>query len=340
VGDQALLAEAEERRGVALLLLNRPEEGQQVIEAAIPLIEEVISLIEARGKLDVLRSAFHNAACAAAYLGQVERQRHYAERALRVAERLGNPSQIGFVLANLGHALLILGEWDAARDALDRAVDLAESSEHSVNLAYPLTVRGVLALQEGEWDRAGHLHEEALAMAEETGNRQARDEAERGLAELDLRQGRARHALARLQRQATEDDADVTVLPILARAFLEAGDVGRAEEVAGTAVSRARAQEPLSLVDALSVLGMVRARQGRTEEARDAFCDALDLACRLPSPYLQAQILYEMGWMASRGGERAEGRSRLADALAIFRRLGAQKDAERTAQALARLAAV
>lgn len=340
VGDQALLAEAEERRGVALLLLNRPEEGQQVIEAAIPLIEEAIPLIEARGKLDVLRSALHNAACAAAYLGQVERQRHYAERALRVAERLGNPSQIGFVLANLGHALLILGEWDAARDALDRAVALARSSEHSVNLAYPLTARGVLALQEGEWDTAAHLYEEALTVAEETENRQARDEAERGLAELDLRQGRARQALARLERQAAEDDVDVTVLPILARAFLEAGDVRRAEEVANTAVTRARTQEPLSLVDALWVLGMVRARQGRTEGARDAFGEALRLAARLPSPYLQAQILYEIGWMATQSGESSEGRSRLADALAIFRRLGARWDVERTEQALARFVAV
>ena len=71
------------------------------------------------------------------------------------------------------------------------------------------------------------------------------------------------------------------------------------------------------------VLGMVRTRQDRTDEAAESFREGLMLARSLPYPYAEARILAEMGM--------------LEEALAIFQRLGAIKDRERTEEALAAL---
>jgi hypothetical protein len=57
----------------------------------------------------------------------------------------------------------------------------------------------------------------------------------------------------------------------------------------------------------------------------------------MPYPYAEARALYEYGMMRCRQGEPRSGRERLEAALVIFRRLGAQKDVERTEQALAAL---
>lgn len=338
IGDAALLAEAEERRGVALLVLNRPEEGQRVIEAAIPLIESSMPEVESNGKLDVLRSALHNAGCAAAYLGQIDRQAHFAERALRVAERAGNPGQIAFVLGNLAHALLVVGEWDRARSHLDRAVRMARESGRSVNLSFPLTMRGLLALQEGDLGMAEEMLEESLRVATETDNRQGREEAERAMAELYVRTGGATQALALLERQASEEDADVTRFPILARTLLETGDLRRAKEIAARGVARAREEEPLSLPDALRSYGTVLARIGQVDEAGAVFEEALNAVRSLPYPYTEAEILLEMGALMSRRGDVAGGRCRLEEARRIFQRLGARCDVERAERALALLA--
>jgi tetratricopeptide (TPR) repeat protein len=85
---------------------------------------------------------------------------------------------------------------------------------------------------------------------------------------------------------------------------------------AAQAVDRTRGQQPLYLVEALRVQGMVLARKGQPEEADRAFQEGLELARSLPYPYAEARILEQMG----RGEE----------ALMIFQRLGAAKDVERT----------
>lgn len=63
---------------------------------------------------------------------------------------------------------------------------------------------------------------------------------------------------------------------------------------------------------------MVLQRQGREDEAHTVLTEGLGLARALPYPYAEARVLEEMG--------RAE------EALAIFRRLGATKDAGRLEQ--------
>jgi len=70
----------------------------------------------------------------------------------------------------------------------------------------------------------------------------------------------------------------------------------------------------------------------------------VSLARSMPYPYAEARALETHGMMATRKitqrvsgfeGEPEHGRQRLEQALAIYRRLGAKKDVERTEQVLA-----
>jgi hypothetical protein len=103
-------------------------------------------------------------------------------------------------------------------------------------------------------------------------------------------------------------------------------------------VQRFRAQRHLrALVLWLRVEGMVACRRRRWEEASRAFAEAVSLARAMPYPYAEGRIRYEDGLLHLQRGEPGPARERLAEALAIFRRLGAAGDAERAGRAIAAL---
>jgi hypothetical protein len=81
----------------------------------------------------------------------------------------------------------------------------------------------------------------------------------------------------------------------------------------------------------------VAAREGRTEEVDSTFTEASVLAADIGCPYQEARVLYDWAVAHSRSGLSEVAESRLGQALAIFRRLGAHLDAERTEQILASL---
>jgi hypothetical protein len=127
------------------------------------------------------------------------------------------------------------------------------------------------------------------------------------------------------------------VLPVLAWAHLDAGDIEQADQVVALALRRARADNlRLALVDALRVQALVAMRRGREAEAARALGEDLALAQRMGYPYAEARLLSVYGLLHILRGERGPTRERLEAALAIFRRLGARKDIEQTEQLLAK----
>jgi tetratricopeptide (TPR) repeat protein len=327
VGEPAMAAEAQERYGAGLLLVDRAEEGKRVLEAALPTVETT-------GNRDLLRRTLVNAGCAAAYVGELETQVRYFERALKVAEEIGNVGQIAFVLGNLGSALILLGDWSSARRHIERAVSLAREGARDANLAAPLLMLGQLASKTGEWPHARAVLQDALAVAEATTNRQTREQIHVHLAELDLMEGRTEDAIARLEPLASADDVDTMVLSLLSQALLEAGDLERADIVVSRVVRRGREGELFVLPEALAEEGRLRALQGRVDDAERSFAEALDVARLRGLPYVEARTLYWMGLLDLERGAHRSAAGRLEEALAIFCRLGACPDAQRTEAAL------
>ena len=71
--------------------------------------------------------------------------------------------------------------------------------------------------------------------------------------------------------------------------------------------------------------------------AESALREGITLARAMPYPYAEARLLQEQGQLSLQQDEREPAQEHLEAALAIFRRLGARKDIERTEQLLATL---
>jgi tetratricopeptide (TPR) repeat protein len=186
------------------------------------------------------------------------------------------------------------------------------------------------------------LGEEARALAERSGDVQALRWASGVMAELDVLEECPEAAAARLvpllDRSGLEECDVTALLPVLAWAYLEQGQGERAAETVERVLVRARRGEiRYVLVDALRVQAMIALRQERWGDAACSLEEGLALARCMPYPYAEARLLQVDGLLHAQKGEPEAARERLEAALAIFQRLGARKDAERTEQAITAL---
>jgi tetratricopeptide (TPR) repeat protein len=317
IGDERLLASAMERRGIALSNLRRLDEAGAALEEAVLLLDRV-------GDLRGLISALGNLGEVHRIRGELHDARHFKDRGLGIAERIGNPDLVAYFLVNLGEVLLSLGAWEEARDYFNRAGEvLSALPSASATGKWIPALLGQVLLAMGKWEEAAVALQQALGMAEAREEREALELIHSTLGELEVLRGEPEAAIRRLEPLAgREGGFRVLIETTLAWALLEAGEETRAGELAGKAAAQGRAQgERLALVDALRVLGTALGKQGKRDEAAADLKEGLALARSLPYPYAEASILVEMGM--------------LEEALAIFRRLGASKDIERTEQELA-----
>src|SRR5207248_1356553 len=153
----------------------------------------------------------------------------------------------------------------------------------------------------------------------------------RVFAEAALLEGQPEEALSRLTEPEGEHGRreDTGSLWTLAWAQADLGNLEEAQEAASAAAAAARESKgQFALVEALIVQGMVASRMERWEEAETTLRDAISRARRIAFPFGEARALGELGGMFARAGASGEARVSLEEALGIFRRLGAMKDAE------------
>jgi len=331
VGDQMLMAVAQARRGAALMTVGRREEAREALE-------EAVALAEATGNLGTMTVALDNLGEIGRDGGDYRQAQRDFERAAELAEQTGVPGRIAWTLTKLGRIHLLQGKWTQARAIFERALRLLADDPRSA--AYPRIHLGQLDLFEGSWER-GSAQVEAAMRAEAPGrDHWLRRHGQRLLAMRDLLDGNPAAALARVKPLTDQPGArepQVTLLfATLAWAHLELDQEDGAEAALAEGLERARAQTyRLAQADLLRVQGMLRARQGRWREAREALEVAVSLAQHMPDPYRELQARAEAGVLAARTGDRARGREHLLQALAIAQRLGAEPYIRRVRQALA-----
>ena len=125
------------------------------------------------------------------------------------------------------------------------------------------------------------------------------------------------------------------LLVCLAWAKLELAAPAEAAQLAAQAVRRLRADTlRRALAGALRVQAMVALRQGQWAAAEQCLEEGLALARAMSYPYGEGRLLEVYGRLHRDRGEPAPARERLAEALSVFRRLGARKDIELTEQLL------
>lgn len=330
--DMRAFAQAESRRGSALMLLGEHEEGRSTLQGVIPLAE-------AMDDLTTLRLVFHNLAVGYHAEGKFILSRQYFERALTVAERVGDPVRTAFLTANLADVLFLLGDWQTAQEYAQRAVATMRAMQHSWYSPYPLLERGQLALTMGDIDAAASDLGEAVAGAERTQTMQVLRLAQALLGQLDIMRGRAADVPVRLEPLLEAEGPQTTMLfTVLAQAHLALGSIERARTMADAGIEVAqREQNRADLADALRVRGVVSAQQGEYNEAERFFGEAVALARDMPYPYAEAQVLYEWGRVHQAAGDAMDAHECLTEAQRIFRLLGALPWVKRSQDALEEL---
>ena len=276
--------------------------------------------------------------------GDFDAALRYHGRALELAEHLGARSRISAETSNLSEVLFYLGDWERARGHAERAVELARSASSGLAASYfqyadVFRRLGTIRAAMDESESAAPCLEESVALAERIPYPEAVRSGQGALAEQELLRGRPVPALARLEPLVDRSDREelgiVRLLPYLAWAYLESGDEGRAEEVVLEGIERARAQgNRLALVELLRVRGMVLARR-LVDEAEGVFQEAVSVARSLSYPYAEACSLYEWGLMHVGRSDSKQGRARLEEAAEIFRRLEARPYLELAREAMA-----
>ncbi|HZS92214.1 MAG TPA: AAA family ATPase [Chloroflexota bacterium] len=333
--DERLMSFAKYQKGMALAFMGRTDEGLHVLD-------EAIAQAEAVGDLYTVCVALDPVGYTRMVRGEFEASARCYELAVATAERLGDPAWIANMISHRGGPAFFTGHWAQAREDFEHGVALSRKLGNSMALGYTLGWRAKLRLRSGEWTAAAEDLAEVSALLERAGDLNPLREAQSHLAELDLLQGRpaaARDRLIPLLDRAGLEEMDVTqLLPTLAWAHLELGDVPAAVELAVQAIRRAKAQSlQRALVNALRVQAMVAIRQGQWDEATSALEEGLELARTMPYPYAEARLLHVYGQMHVQTGETEPARERMEAALVIFRRLGARKDIERVEQAIANI---
>jgi tetratricopeptide (TPR) repeat protein len=335
VGDIATVADAQTWRGCALMNMGRDEEG-------LPVLQEASRLAEGGGRFESLGLALSMLSWMYEDRGQLEQSRLDAARLLAAAERAGDPAAQINARIRLSAVAFFTGNWTLARDHIERAPTLPDSMPYFD--AGSCLELGRLALAEGAWDEASRYLEECSSIARRVERVHIQDRvADSLLAERDVLEGCPERALARLLPHLDSDcmeEHEVTtyLLPTLAWAYLESGEIALALHTIETAIRQARAsQYRLRLVDMLRILALVAIKQRLWEAAHQALEEGLSLARPMPYPHGEGRLLHVYGRMHLDRNEPTAARERLEAALAIFRRLGARKDIERALQDISNL---
>jgi len=205
---------------------------------------EALPLVEAAGHPPMRLAALRDISYIHALRGTLTASWESIECASVVAARMGASGPVAYTLAQRAWVAFLHGDWPGARSALDEAVAMGRQGQPSWYSSYPLIFHDRLSLARGAWAEAAVSLGEALALAERNDDLQGRRWAAGAMAELDILEGRAAAATARLapllDRPSLEECDATTLLPVLAWAYLEQGQVDEAAVVVGRALTRAR----------------------------------------------------------------------------------------------------
>jgi class 3 adenylate cyclase/predicted ATPase len=251
-----------------------------------------------------------------------------SEKALRLAERLGEAAAASRAHGIFGRVFGRIGDFDKARENLERSVELARDSDQAEGVRALLTLGYHLEASEADYEGAGKAYVEALELAIEVGDLPSQVELHAALAELAVY--RADWETVKLETDASASLAQREGLlgklcfPYVMRGVLRWRDADwdAAEE------SLRRAHEIAEQVGrsevayaALYWLAAVLSDRGEHSAAETALAQALDvgeragLVAQLVEATSARAVNLALGGREEAAREAAEGAAHLAERL-------------------------
>jgi class 3 adenylate cyclase/tetratricopeptide (TPR) repeat protein len=212
-----------------------------------------------------------------------------AEKALRLAERLGETRAASRAHGIFGRVFGRIGDFGKARENLEKSVDLARGSDHAETIRALLTLGYHLEVSEADYGAAEKAYSEALELAERTGDLPSLVELYSALALI---------AAYRADWVAAARSTEASV------------EVAEREGLVG------------KLSFPYGLRGLLRWRDGALEEAERAYRRAQELAEQVGWSEIQFSALFGLALVLRDRGDHVAAVSALDRALDVCERAG------------------
>jgi class 3 adenylate cyclase/tetratricopeptide (TPR) repeat protein len=226
-------------------------------ETAAEYLHHALDAARAAGRKDLEASAIHGLASLYMSKLQLAPARELLERGLELAEQSGGVLVRAAVLERWGMLAQLEGDLDTAESAFTEGLELYEEVGFAAGIAWAHKHIGSLAWKRGDLEDAEESFRESIRMLKKLGDRAYLCESQRALAEL----------------------------------LVLGGKVDEAERFALEARETVGPQDAMSQITTTFSLGVVRAAQGRDNEAEELFRSALERAEDSPFRLIERETL-------------------------------------------------
>jgi len=212
-----------------------------------------------------------------------------SEKALRLAERLGEAAAASRAHGIFGRVFGRIGDSERARQNLERSVELARESDPGEAVRALLTLGYHLEVSEADYEGAGTAYREALELAEQTGDLPSKVELHAALAQLAAHSG---------DWDVVASEADAS------------GSLAEREGLTG------------KMCFPYMMRGMLRWREGCFDDATDELRRAAELAEQVGRSEVAFQSHFWLAAALRQRGDHADADTELARALDLCERAG------------------
>ena len=322
--------------GTAWTYTGRVDEG-------IAYNENVWDPVAKKGSALVIGILGQQLTLSLALVRDVPRARKWGEKALPEATKFGVPTVELFLRRPLALIYTLSGEVAKAEETCQAVAAIDRYSVVETGAICPFEdVAGVgfHYLRQGEWDKARDYLEGAIAIHKDRNNLAAVDACSLALGSLTLEDENFPKAeellLKSLEICRTGGNVlfELWVLPVLAELYLKMGQPDKAAEYVDKGFELMKPDQnwyglpaPIHLAK-----GMLATARKDWDTATDSFDKAIEINRQYQLPWDEAKTLYERGLMyLARGNKRDREKAHedLDEALTIFQKVGAKKDAEK-----------
>ena len=344
----AALAAAEElgEPGLLLQAIGHFATWEFLLGRGVPrqLMERAAALEEWRNMVPVLEHPDHPFSLLLLGVGETDAARGLVERLLADARRLGDWYSQPHLLVEMAEIELETGHWDLAQTYIDDGMTLANQSGQDLAIGFIGVSEVSLSVLRGDVARSRESAERWLRLADELSLPVARLAIGTALGLLELSLDRPAAAYAHLEPFLNSDIPGAAepvnlrpTVPFAIEALSGLGRLAEAEALLDPYERLARRRRrTICIGDATMCRALILAARVDLDAALAAAGEAVKSFEQLGLPFESARALLVLGEIRRRARKKAAAREAVAQSLAIFEHLGAQRWADRARAELGR----